>query len=463
MPDSVEHNVDLERFQCLLNQSEGIRNEASYEFDINENQYWCSDNFYKIFGLKKNDDFIDKKTFLSLIHPDDQTNIAKAFQSALEGDSYSAQIRMLHDGGAIVHVKAKGSIIYNEMNEPVKLAVTLFDISQQEGVKAKLVESEAKFKKVFESFVDVYYEVNSKEIIEVISPSVYGLLGYKPEELIGTDQTDKFKNPKERISLKKQLKKEGHVENFIATIYNKKGEEIIMEINVRQRYDQEGKPDGEIGVARDVTQRIKQDSQLQEKEILLKEIHHRVKNNLQIVSSLLSLQSEQIRNEKYNEMFRTSQQRVASIALVHQQLYQAVDLKNVSVRHYVTDLIDKIKATTKEYSSNIETFFEIDDIKLPTETIVPVGLIVNEVVVNCYKYAFEDIKDPKLTIKFTIDGDKKRLMISDNGKGIDGLDSILASNSLGMQLIDILTDQIDGKLKIDTGKNKGVKYTIDFT
>ncbi|MCE3260894.1 MAG: hypothetical protein K0S12_2535, partial [Bacteroidetes bacterium] len=199
---------------------------------------------------------------------------------------------------------------------------------------------------------------------------------------------------------------------------------------------------------------------LKEKEQLLKEIHHRVKNNLQIVSSLLNLQSGSVRDESFQKMIIASRNRINSMALVHEMLYSSSNLTQIDIGDYVRNLSRNIHASLSKPEANIhfsfdfqkKHYFEIDKM-------IPLGLIVNEVITNSIKYAFAENKG---LIKISIAESEKGtvLSISDNGIGFPPGFNFERDSSLGLQLIKMLTEQLDGNLTYNfTG---GASYTITF-
>lgn len=205
---------------------------------------------------------------------------------------------------------------------------------------------------------------------------------------------------------------------------------------------------------------------LQEKEILLKEIHHRVKNNLQVISSLLYLQSKNISDEASLSIFRDSQMRVRSLALIHEKLYQSDNLSQIDFAEYIKNLVSHIRDSYKISSQNIEILFELDNIFIPVDKAVPIGLLLNELLSNAYKYAFPEnagLENEKkfILIKLINDGrNNLLLMVSDNGIGLPDSFNIETSNSLGLKIVSSLVSQISGKLSIKHKNN--TEFVIVF-
>jgi two-component sensor histidine kinase len=202
-------------------------------------------------------------------------------------------------------------------------------------------------------------------------------------------------------------------------------------------------------------QRAKTQLSLEEKNTLLKEVHHRVKNNLQIIISILDLQNLKSNDEKLSQILLQGQNRIQSMALVHQQLYQSESINDISIKKYLEDLITHISSLNS--NKNIKFNIQTNNIKFKINTAVPLGLITNELITNIYKHAFDVNQIGSVTLEIAqIDKHYYKLIIKDSGKGFPKDFDINKINSLGLKLVQILTKQLKGKLEI---KNK---YTLIY-
>jgi two-component sensor histidine kinase len=200
---------------------------------------------------------------------------------------------------------------------------------------------------------------------------------------------------------------------------------------------------------------------LQEKEVLLKEIHHRVKNNLQIISSLLSLQAEYLKDEQAQEIFKNSQNRIESMALIHEKLYQSEDLARINLADYIRELVTNLFSIYAVNSDMVIPKFNIEDIFLEIDKAIPCGLIISELVSNSLKYAFPDGKSGKICLDLQLINDNKiALAVSDNGIGIPEKISLKNTESLGLRLVDALTKQLEGNIELK--RNMGVEFKLIF-
>ncbi|MDI3484722.1 MAG: hypothetical protein PWQ74_1309 [Methanobacteriaceae archaeon] len=231
-----------------------------------------------------------------------------------------------------------------------------------------------------------------------------------------------------------------------APLLKKDGNFILTEMNldtVKFNGDDYG-----VIVARDIRKRKKLEDELrrsiEEKELLLREVHHRVKNNLQIISSLLSLQS--MTENMKNGIFKETQDRIRSMALIHEQLYQSEDLARINFRKYVEKLV-KYLLHSYSVGKSINMKLDVEDLYLSINTTIPLALIINELVTNALKYAFNGRNQGTIYIKFKRVGDNLELKVEDDGVGFPE-DKLQENKSLGLKLVNILVRQLEGRISI---------------
>ncbi|REE05754.1 histidine kinase dimerization/phosphoacceptor domain -containing protein [Marinoscillum furvescens] len=199
---------------------------------------------------------------------------------------------------------------------------------------------------------------------------------------------------------------------------------------------------------------------LEERESLLKEIHHRVKNNLQIIASLLYLQSGKFENEDFKKVLEDGQGRVRSMALIHQKLYENEDLKSIPFGEYLNELLTEIKHSFGSDGDKVNLQVEAEDIHFDVEVAVPLGLIVNELATNAFKYAFADKDSGVFSISLKKQGEEFVLRIADNGKGLPEEIDIRKTRSLGLRLVNMLSNQLEGSFEIHA--KKGTEFKLNF-
>jgi two-component sensor histidine kinase len=225
-----------------------------------------------------------------------------------------------------------------------------------------------------------------------------------------------------------------------------------------------GKPTGIVTII-DITDTKRAEEELQaslaEKEVLLKEVHHRVKNNLQIISSLLELQSDYITDDRSCRFLRESQDRIKSMALIHERLYESRDLASINLAGYIDDLCGHLFHSYFADPGRIRLKVDAEDMKLSIDKAIPCGLIINELVSNCLKHAFPDGRDGEIIICLHAgSGNRITLSVADNGVGLPPDLDFRKTATLGLQLVNMLTKQLQGHL--ETHNDHGAVFTLWF-
>jgi PAS domain S-box-containing protein len=354
--------------------------------------------------------------------------------------------------------------LFNIKSEKYILSIAR-DIRERKQVEDALKKSEIKYRTIFNNIQDIFYQTdNSGNIIE-ISPSIERYSGYKPSELIGKSVEMVYLNPQDRNYLINEIEEKGEVVDYELILKTKNKSLLYVSTNAHLLFDSSNKPIGIEGSLRDITDRKNIELQLQksliEKEMLLKEIHHRVKNNLMIISSLLNLQSRYIKDEESKNIFKESQNRANSMALIHERLYRSTDLKKIDFGDYIRTLADDLYHTYVMDTSLVQINVEVDDLMLDINTSIPLGLIVNELVTNSLKHAFLPGESGEINIKFNSQDDKYLLEVKDNGIGFPNDIDYKNTDSLGLRLVTSLTEQIDGKIEFNN--TSGTSFKIIFT
>ena len=326
------------------------------------------------------------------------------------------------------------------------------------------MKSELKYRNIFENVQDIFYQTDNNGIIIEISPSVERYSKYKPSGLIGKSVETLYANPEDRKPLLKRIKENGEAVDYEIVLKTKDDRLLYVSSNAHFRYDSSQRVIGIEGSLRDITERKNIEIQLKnslfEKELLLKEIHHRVKNNLMIISSLLNLQSSYIKDKRSKEIFKESQNRANSMALIHERLYQSTDLKRIDFGDYIESLSTDLFHNYATQSGDIDLKIDVEDIFLDINTAIPLGLIVNELITNSLKHAFPDNRKGEIIINFFRKNDHYEFIVIDNGVGFPDEIDYKNTESLGMQIVTSLTDQIDGQILLNT--DNGTSFKISF-
>ena len=330
----------------------------------------------------------------------------------------------------------------------------------QRKAEAAQRESEAQFLRLAQNAKDVIFRIRMRPtpVIDYVSPAVTRTTGYAAEELIHKPELAmSLLATDDHPVLQKLLT--GEIAFGTMTVLRWKhrdGHSVWMEQVHIPVFDAQGELEAVEGIARDITERMEDEKKIQdslkEKETLLKEVHHRVKNNLQVISSLLRLQSTYIKDPKAMDMFLETQNRIRSMALIHEKLYQSGDLEKVYVPGYFKMLANDLFQLYGATARHIELKLKMQDVSLSLGTAVPCGLIVNELLSNALKYGFPPGHPGQACVKIGLSrmrGRKLHLYIEDNGIGLPEALDFRKVSTLGLHLVHILAeDQLGGRVRI---------------
>jgi PAS domain S-box-containing protein len=330
-----------------------------------------------------------------------------------------------------------------------------------------LRESEARYRDLFESAGDLIQGIAPDGTILFVNRAWREVLGYREEELRGLKLVD-FVHPS---SLSDSLDKFHRVlrgesiASMETTYVTKDGREVILEGSASCQFAN-GRPVSARAIFHEVTAKKHAEAELKaalkDKEVLLQEIHHRVKNNLQIVSSLLNLQANDYDDPTLRKAFAESQQRIRSMALIHEMLYESENLAEIDFGKYLRALVPTLMLGYSARSGGITHDIQADDIALRPQTAVPLALIVNELVTNSLSHAFSDGRSGRIAIECRRrDRGEIALMVRDNGLGLPQGFSMQNTRSLGLRLVGMMVNQLSAKLEArDEG---GASFELVFT
>lgn len=331
-----------------------------------------------------------------------------------------------------------------------------------------LFEQTSKLTSIIENSSHLFWTYDQKQGLTSFNKNyidaVFDLYGFYPKIEPNTMNRVKEKSLQPFWDKKYEEAFKGKKVEFITERTNTKGNRIIREVFLNPIFNENKEVVLVSGIAHDITDKqIAEENlkgSLKEKEVLLKEVHHRVKNNLQVISSILNLQSSYVEDEKTITILRESQDRIKTMSIIHESLYQANDFSKINFSQYIVSLSKNLVLSYGNLNSFVETVFEVEEVFLSLDLSIPCGLIINELVSNALKYAFKGKEKGKINIILTLKNGTVTIKISDNGVGMSKSINIKETNTLGLQLVTALVEQIEGKLKIDY--NKGTTFTITF-
>ncbi len=340
---------------------------------------------------------------------------------------------------------------------------------ERKKMEEALRESQEKFRALVETTSDWIWEVDQKSSYTYVSPRVKDLLGYAPEEVLGKTPFDLMPfDEAERVSgLFQDIIDSGKPYfSFENTNLHKNGRSVLLETRGVPFFDAGGAIMGYRGIDRDITNRKRAENQikkaLKEKEVLLQEIHHRVTNNLQVVSSLLNMQARAAKDKNVKDILLESRNRVNSMALIHSQLYKSESLSEIDMKDFINKLLVQLFQSYPVSDTKITPIVYVADYPLPISLAVPVGLIVNELLANAFEHAFVNRKEGKIEVSLSgSENGVLDLTVSDDGVGLPEGFEINANETLGLRVVKILAEgQLDGHLEVIS--KDGTTFKIEF-
>jgi PAS domain S-box-containing protein len=352
-------------------------------------------------------------------------------------------------------------------NEKVIYIILIgLDITENKKAENKLQESEKKYRDLAELLPQTIFETDLNGNITFVNRVGHQIFGYDPEELVKEVNMIQILVPEDRARAMKNNQRILSGERLPFgefTALKKDGTSFQIIVNTNPIIF-EDKIIGLRGILVDITELKEAENKiktsLKEKETLLMEIHHRVKNNMQIISSLLNLQKKYVDDEEAVNVLQESQNRVRSMAIIHENLYQSKDLTHINFVHYIQSLVYNLFYSYNIKETQIKPILKIEDINLNMETAVPCGLIISEIISNSLKYAFPNEMKGEIIVSLKSKNDSYQLCISDNGIGLPEDINFDNIKTLGILLVNTLTEQIDGKVTIY--RDPGTRYEISF-
>jgi PAS domain S-box-containing protein len=441
-----------------------------WERDIKACKINVSNNFEKLYDFAPNTYDGTYETYLEKIHPEDRERVKQATEHSINtGAERDLEFRVVWQDGTIHWLCSKGQVIYDEAGEAAFLSGISLDISDHKLADAQLKQSQEQLHRALEAAHMGFWEWNLQTNTTNYSSNLKQLYGLDPHTYEVTyEGFINLVHPEDRDYLQQVIQEcliTGNDYNVEFRIVLSDGSIRWMEGKGQIFYDEMGKPLRMTGIDLDISKRKQAETEikeaLREKEVLLQEIHHRVKNNLQVISSLLDLQSQRFTDQVALEVFQESQNRIKLMSLVHETLYKYKDFVKLNFSEFVKTLTDYLFRAYQKEAGEITLELKLEQVKLKLDKAIPCGLIISELISNSLKYAFPNQIPGKISLSLNHDEHNYiNLIIQDNGVGFPVDWESGKGKSLGMQLVNILTNQLEGTIEIN--HRMGSEFKIRF-
>jgi len=483
-----ERTAELEKAYNSLKESEKGLAEAqkmahigNWEWDVATDKAYWSEEMYRIFGRDPQELAPPYNEYLNYVHSDDRDYFENAAKKAVNGKPYSIDHGIILANGEERTVHIQSEVIFGEKNNPIRIKGIVQDITERKKSEEK-IQSLAN---LVESSNDAIVTISLDGIINSWNKGAEYVYGYSAKEILGKSVSILAPShlDKETTKLSEMIKQEERIHQYETLRLKKDGKIIYVSITLSPVFDIHGKLTAISVIARDITKRKKAEDALANIEIARKkEIHHRIKNNLQVISSLLDLQAEKfdnrecIKDSEVMEAFRESQDRVMSIALIHEELHEGGGDNKLHFSPYLEKLVENLFQTYSLGNADINLNMDLEEnIFFDMDIAVPLGIIVNELVSNSLKHAFTGRNKGEIQIKLfkkekagnELSNDEEELtgkdtryilIVSDDGVCIPEKIDLENSGTLGLQLVRILVDQLDGEIELK--RDRGTEFYI---
>ena len=405
--------------------------------------------------------------------PKDRKKLLKVLQE--KGEVLDYEITLQNSAKQPVYISANVHFIYDSKNHPIGIEGALRDITDRKLAEQALKLSQIQLSNAMDLANLANWELDPFKQMFIFNEKFYSMLGTTLEDEGSYSMPieyyiKKYVHPEDSQFLAEGMKKSLSIRKptfgteFEHRIIRRDGETRYVAIHIRVIPATESENAYIYGTVQDITDRKiaeeKLKESLEEKEMLLKEIHHRVKNNLMVISSLLDLQSQYIKDKEALDIFKESQNRANSMALIHERLYRSTDLKKIDFGEYIQSLATDLFRTYVQDPGRVLLNIDVKNEMIDINTTVPLGLIVNELLTNSMKHGFPSGVRGEIYVDFHKEGDIFILIIGDTGVGFPEDLDFRNTKSLGLQLVNNLTRQIDGEIKLNT--DHGTEFEITF-
>jgi len=421
---------------------------------------WCTlyanPAFLKLWGYDNLEEVIGKPTLDFWSSPEKSRLVGRAL---LSHGRWDGEMTALKKDGSQFYAELHANAVSDGSGYKAHFMAICSDITARKAAEEAMVIKDT----AIQSSINAILICDDSWRTIYANPSFLRLWGYdREEDILGKHTGDFWHREKESRSVGKALLKDGNWSGEM-TARRRGGSTFPAEVRGDTVSNDSGYRTHFMITCFDITDRMKERktrAALREKETLLKEIHHRVKNNLQVVSGLLNVQNAFVKNEEASRIIRESETRVRAMALIHEKLYQVEDLASVDLNDYIQSLTGSLMKSHNMEKLGITVNIKTGNTALNLDTIVPCGLILNELVSNIMKYAFPDGRKGIIDIDLEKDGDEFILRIADNGVGIPEDLDLEKSRSLGLSLVGNLVEGLSGSMEVN--RTQGTAFTIRF-
>jgi len=449
-----------------------------WDFDVVAQTLLWDDQMFEMYGRPRQAGVQPYELWTSSLHPEDRTATEKALRDAIAGgDRFATEFRIVRPSGEMRHIKVSAAVIRDATGSATLMHGVNFDLTEHRLGS----EAQRQMAALVQSTSDAIITKDMQGIIRSWNAAAEDMLGYTAEEIIGQPVTRLIPgdHETEESVIMARIRRGQRIVPFETVRLMKDGRSVEVTVTVTPIFGNAGQIVGASKIVRDMTSaRLSAEAlqavnvelkllvktrtaELKERESLLQEVHHRVKNNLQIISSLINRQVRGLEDASSRVALQDCQSRVMAMAQIHEMLYQSADYARVPFAKSARELAERVLVASGNANGAVGLHFELEDLSLRVEHAIPCALILNELVANALKHAFPNGAIGTIRVQFRHASDHLVfLSVGDDGVGISpGLD-LDSLTSVGVQLVRTLVKQLEGRLEIIRAPGSNFRITF---
>jgi PAS domain S-box-containing protein len=467
----IQIEDDLRRVKDRYDIATMIGKVGTWDWDPRSGDLAWSDQTFRLMGFEPGSVTPTYELYLGLVHPDDREFLNEGVQCALhERKPYALDCRIVLGNAKEIICHVTGKVEFDANDQPMRMLGTIQDITERKNAERALCESEEKYRLIFdESVAAVFVFDASKNFIDA-NQSGLDLLGYSRQELLHMSIPEVDADPVVVQPAHEQLLAGQQIVNYEHCLRRKDGTVITVLNNSIALTDQSGKVVGMLSTLIDVSERkqaeVALQSALRDKMALLHEVHHRVKNNLQVITSLLQLEAGRSAHADTKDVLGNMKTRIRSMGQLHELLYRSGNFASVDLSEYVRQLATQTFRDQSHTSERIRLQLELSSVCVSMDQASPCGLLLIELLTNCLKHGFPQGREGEIRVQLqaspALDESSALwcLRVIDNGVGLSNDFTARCGQSLGLQLVSDLARQINGRLTVEPGP--GASFAVTF-
>jgi PAS domain S-box-containing protein len=441
-------------------------NIGSWDWNMITDELSWSELVIPMFGLKPGEFKGTMADFWNRLHPDDILMIEEKIKATIEkNEDYRVEHRVIHPNGTIKWMLETGNVFNNKDGKPYRMLGMVQDITERKLAEERLKQSEENYRRFFEEDLSGVFLSTPQGKIKTCNQAYADLMEYGSiSELLNSNPVSHYPESQQRIDFLNLLRKEKKLTNFEGEVVTQKGKRIKTLENIVGVFDEKDNLVEFWGYVNDITDRKRAEQILKnaamEKEALHRELLHRVKNSFNLIKSLMYLEREKLDDKQASKILENLEMRIGTLSKMYSLLNISGISQKINLDEYLNQITNSLAESYLEDAIRIEIKSSFENIETSPRTASAVGLIVNEILTNSLKYAFPDNKKGNIYVSLKKTNEDAVIEITDDGVGVSNNFNINEAKGMGLQLINMLTQQLSGAVTVES--NHGTKFKVVF-